>query len=182
MALLVPFTQSRTSTQLHQEGLTIRVSSGAGVGPTRLAAFDSALLSAGVSDFNLIRLSSVIPPRSTVLLVGGPHQLHGRHGDRLYCVYAEAYATEPGDQACAGIAWSRRNDDSGEGLFVEHHGLSRTCVENDLQLSLTHLGRGRGGGFVEAGLQTRSAECVGDPVCAVVIATYQTASWTDHDS
>ena len=33
-----------------------------GRGSTELAAFDAALVGAGVANFNLIRLSSVIPP------------------------------------------------------------------------------------------------------------------------
>lgn len=181
MALLTPLADPRGGTRPHADGLTIRVSSGVGTGPTQLAAFDTALRSAGVADFNLIRLSSVIPPRSTVLSVPGAHQLHGSYGDRLYCVYAEAYATQPHEQAWAGVAWSRRNDESGDGLFVEHHGSSQTRVEEELRLSLTHLSQGRGGDFVEAGLKTASAECVNQPVCAIVIATYQTASWTHRD-
>ena len=46
--------------------LLIRVSHGAGTGPTRMAAFDAALHAAGVADFNLLRLSSVIPPSAVV--------------------------------------------------------------------------------------------------------------------
>ncbi|HTO01714.1 MAG TPA: pyruvoyl-dependent arginine decarboxylase, partial [Microthrixaceae bacterium] len=46
--------------------LTINVSGSVGHGPTSLSAFDSALAGAGVSNFNLIRLSSVIPPNSIV--------------------------------------------------------------------------------------------------------------------
>lgn len=161
--------------------LTIRISSGTGFGRTRLSAFDAALRSAGVADFNLIRLSSVIPPRSTVLEVDGGQQLRGRHGDRLYCVYAEAYASTPLEEAWAGIAWSQRNDESGDGLFVEHHGMSQASVEHGLRLSLADLSAGRGGGFVDAGLRTTSATCHDHPVCAVVIATYHNASWTDHD-
>ena len=41
---------------------TIVLSTGLGVGPTALAAFDAALLDAGVANYNLICLSSVIPP------------------------------------------------------------------------------------------------------------------------
>ena len=42
--------------------MKIRLSSGRGEGPTPLAAFDAALLDAGVSNYNLLPLSSVIPP------------------------------------------------------------------------------------------------------------------------
>jgi arginine decarboxylase len=160
-------------------GLTIRITSGSGTGLTRLAAFDAALISAGVADFNLIRLSSVIPPGSEVRQVPARQQLWGRHGDRLYCVYAEAYASTPSEEAWAGIGWSRRNDDSGEGLFVEHHGMTQRGVESDVRLSLAGMSEGRSGAFTPAGLQLANARCVGHPVCALVIATYQSVPWSD---
>ena len=40
-----------------------------GRGSTELAAFDAALVGAGVANFNLIRLSSVIPPDGEVVEV-----------------------------------------------------------------------------------------------------------------
>jgi arginine decarboxylase len=153
------------------------VSSGVGSGPTRLAAFDAALRGAGVADFNLIRLSSVIPPGSTVLQVDGTKQVEGLHGDRLYCVYAEAYASTPDEQAWAGVGWSTRDDGFGEGLFVEHHGMTRATLEHDLHLSLAAMSEGRDGQFHEAGLVTSTAQCVDHPVCALVIATYETQPW-----
>lgn len=46
--------------------LEIVVTSGTGEAPSELAAFDAALHQAGVANFNLIRLSSLIPPGSQV--------------------------------------------------------------------------------------------------------------------
>jgi arginine decarboxylase len=158
-------------------GLLIRVSSGIGSGPTELAAFDAALRSAGVGDLNLIRLSSVIPPGSTLTQVNGDDQLQGDHGDRLFCVYAEAYASTPGEQAWAGIGWSRRGDGSGEGLFVEHHGGSRAEVELDVRLTLDAMSAGRGGDFDRPQMTVAHATCGEQPVCAVVVATYRVVPW-----
>ncbi len=39
---------------------------GIGRGPTELAAFDAALRDAGIANYNLLGLSSVIPPGSTI--------------------------------------------------------------------------------------------------------------------
>lgn len=75
--------------------LIIRVSRGAGTGLTRLAAFDHALRIAGVADFNLVRLSSVIPPGAEVVESEPAGQVGGGHGDLLYCVYADAYSSTP---------------------------------------------------------------------------------------
>ncbi|WP_265522362.1 pyruvoyl-dependent arginine decarboxylase [Oerskovia flava] len=158
-------------------GLTIRVSRGTGAGRTTLAAFDAALADAGVANFNLIRLSSVVPPGSTVLEVDKVDQLVGEHGDALYCVYADAYAVLPGHEAWAGVAWSLRDDDSGAGLFVEHEGPSHEQVDLDLSLSLQDLSVTRGGGFHEAGRALSHITCDSLPVCAVVVATYRREGW-----
>jgi arginine decarboxylase len=158
-------------------GLLIRVSAGSGIGPTRLAAFDHALRSAGVADFNLIRLSSVIPSGATVRAAERDEQISGLHGDLLYCVYADAYASTPGEHAWAGIAWSRRVGGSGEGLFVEHSGASKLTLERDLHATLEAMSLGRAFRFEQAGSMVTSAECLDHPVCAVVIAAYGRASW-----
>ena len=119
----------------------------------------------------------MIPPGANVRQVPGSEQLRGLHGDRLYCVYAEAYASTPGDQAWAGVGWSYRDDDSGDGLFVEHHAMTESSLEHDLHLSLADMSEGRGGRFGGAAIQTAGVECTGHPACALVIATYSTQSW-----
>ncbi len=48
--------------------MKIYISSGRGTGPTSLSAFDAALNEAGVANYNLIRLSSIIPPDSKIIL------------------------------------------------------------------------------------------------------------------
>lgn len=157
---------------------TIRISAGAGAGRTQLSAFDAALRAAGVADFNLIRLSSVIPPGSELLEVSSDRQTDGRHGDRLYCVYAAAHAELPNHEAWAGIAWALRDDGSGAGLFVEHDGPSQDQVSRDLTASLEDLIEGRGGGYSPAGQSMTSVMCDTEPVCAVVIAAYLAEGWS----
>jgi arginine decarboxylase len=161
--------------------LTIRVSAGTGTGRTTLAAFDAALAAAGVSDFNLVRLSSIVPPRSRILEVGGPEQLQGDHGDALYCVYARAHASLPGHEAWAGLAWSLRDDGSGAGLFVEHEGPSSEQVSTDLTHSLEDLSGTRGGRYHPGGRQIVGTRCSALPVCAVVVATFRRTGWEEPD-
>ncbi|GAA1980986.1 hypothetical protein GCM10009718_17430 [Isoptericola halotolerans] len=157
--------------------LTIRVSTGTGTGRTTLAAFDAALVAAGVGDFNLVRLSSVVPPGSTILDVDAAGQLAGQHGDALFCVYAEAHASLPGHEAWAGVAWSRRDDGSGAGLFVEHEGPSHEQVATDLTHSLEDLSATRGGAYHPEGRRVTGITCDTLPVCAVVVATFRRAGW-----
>lgn len=158
-------------------GLTIRVSAGSGAGQTPLSAFDAALRDAGVADFNLVRLSSVIPPDSTVVDVHGRHQLTGGHGDLLYCVYAAAYAYAPGESAWAGVAWSLDRAGTGAGLFVEHDAPSRTELEWALAASLDDLSARRGDMYQSAGSVLAAATFTGAPACAVVIASYRREGW-----
>ncbi len=164
-------------TDTARPGLIIRISRGVGVGPTRLSAFDAALLTAGVADYNLIRLSSVIPPGAVVCEVPGDQQIKGEHGDALYCVYAAAWASTPGEQAWAGVAWATRPDGSGSGLFVEHEGSSEATVAGDLYATLESMIASRREHYEIAGMVMSSAECVDHPVCAMTMATYRAQGW-----
>jgi pyruvoyl-dependent arginine decarboxylase len=79
---------------------TIVLSTGLGVGPTALAAFDAALLDAGVANYNLICLSSVIPPGSRLerrRFVTPPQE----YGQRLYVVMSQMREERPGHTAHA---------------------------------------------------------------------------------
>ncbi|PSQ58405.1 pyruvoyl-dependent arginine decarboxylase [Halobacteriales archaeon SW_7_71_33] len=90
----------------------IRVVSGTGTGPTTTAAYDAALLSAGVGNYNLVSVSSVVPPGATVEVDGTAPDL-GAAGDRLTVVQARAV----GDRVAAALSWARGDD--GRGLFYE---------------------------------------------------------------
>ena len=158
-------------------GLQIRLSCSYAHGPTRLAAFDAALVAAGLANFNLLPLSSIIPLDATVAVVAPAEQLKGVHGDLLYCVYAASYATKPGAQAWAGIAWALQNDGSGAGLFVEHSSATEVDLNAQLDATLGAMVENRGDSFIPAGRLISSATCTDTPVAALVVASYQTAGW-----
>jgi arginine decarboxylase len=145
-----------------------------GTGRTLLAAFDDALLGAGVANLNLITLSSVIPPGSTIR-EGVTERLAGGHGDRLYCVMSVGYADHPGELVSAGLGWA--TDTTTAGLFVEHSGGSEQSVTEQIQLSLEDMSRNRGGGFDDIRRAVISAHCVDKPVCALAIAAYRVVPW-----
>jgi len=151
----------------------ITVRTGSGEGRTLLSAFDAALQQAGVADFNLVTLSSVIPPSGRVTRGLGP--LAGGHGDRLLCVLAAAYADHPGEHAWAGLGWVTGDD--GKGLFVEHAGGSRETVEEQIRLSLVDMVARRGGGYGEREVALARAHCVDRPVCALAVAAFQVEGW-----
>jgi arginine decarboxylase len=161
-------------------GLQIRLRSGVGAAPTALAAFDAALLEAGIANFNLIRLSSVIPAASHVIDLDGVSDDQVRStrtwGDRLYVVMADMVSAIPGADAWAGIGWVRAAD--GRGLFVEHCGTSEEIVRDDIVASLGALVDGRGESFSEPRMKIRGASCRDQPVCALVAAAYRSDGWS----
>jgi arginine decarboxylase len=154
----------------------IPVVAAAGTGATSLAAFHAALVAVDLGHYNLVRLSSVIPPGTSVDATGKAPVPAGAWGDRLYCVYAERRATAVGAQAWAGIGWVQRLDGGG-GLFVEHEGDDEDAVTETIRASLRDLVAGQEHLFTAPDWVLGGAVCTGDPVCSLVIAPYETAAW-----
>src|SRR5579859_541951 len=99
--------------------MKIMITPGQGTGPTSVAAFDAALSAAGVLNYNLIHLSSVIPPCSTIVRERYVAPVdRDEYGHRLYVVMAPRDEMVEGAEAWAGIGWTQEKGD-GRGLFVE---------------------------------------------------------------
>jgi len=113
----------------------IRLVWGDGAGPTEKAAFDAALADAGLHQYNLRRLSSVIPADATIEVTGTAPNL-GPTGNVLDVVLAEQ-TSQPGARAAAGLAWARDGDG---GVFYE---VSDTDPETVAELLAAGLDRGR---------------------------------------
>ena len=156
--------------------LPIRIARATGAGPTGLAAFDAALRGAGAANYNLVRLSSVIPPAALVGEVAPPMTLAGEWGDRLYVVYAEWRAETPGEEAWAGIGWLQ-DPDTGRGVFVEHEGTDEDAVRSDITASLGALRAGRDVDLGPVHMVVQGTRCVDEPVCALVMAVYEHETW-----
>lgn len=112
--------------------MKIQIVTAVGEGSTSLASFDCALQNAGVSNYNLIPLSSVIPPNSTIEVVEKYVTPEEDFGKRLYVVKAEQRSEKVGECIGAGIGWYQLED--GRGFFVEHEakGLTREEVNENL--------------------------------------------------
>ena len=160
--------------------MNIHIAPGIGTGPTKLAAFDAALNHAGVANYNLIRLSSVVPPETKIEVHDeGPipkDVIPGNWGDRLYVVMAEERVEKPNEEAWAGIGWVQ-DKETGRGLFVEHEGNSETSVRRDIKQSLEALMATRNVDFGEIQMKVVGKTCTHHPVCAMVVAVYQASDW-----
>ncbi len=93
---------------------------GAADAPTRLNAFDHALLEAGVGDVNLVRLSSILPPSCRRV---EPFSLP--YGALVPVAYADMVSSEAGAWISAAVAVAIPTDPGLPGLIMEHHGFGR---------------------------------------------------------
>ncbi len=156
--------------------MVIQIASGTGKGHTKLAAFDAALHVAGVANYNLIKLSSIIPPQSKIVVKTPIATQPGEWGDRLYAVMAEMRVDTPNMEAWAGIGWVH-DKKTGKGLFVEHEGANEDSVRRDIKASLEALQGIRRVDFGDMHMEVAGRTCTHDPVCALVIAVYQAGDW-----
>jgi arginine decarboxylase len=150
--------------------MKIYVTTGVGEGPTSVAAFD-----AGVANYNLICLSSVIPPGSDIRrerYVAPADE----YGHRLYVVMSRHEAQIAGQSAWAGVGWTQ-NEETARGLFVEIHGPSRDQVHEDIQSTLVSMKASRPITYGAIESEITGIECKGRPVCALAIAVYESAGW-----
>ncbi len=90
---------------------------GCAEGVTELNAFDAALLSAGVGDTNLVRVSSILPPRCVeVASIDLPP------GALVPTAYACVSSDKPGEVITAAVAVALPEDEAHPGLIMEYHG------------------------------------------------------------
>ncbi|WP_419421400.1 pyruvoyl-dependent arginine decarboxylase (plasmid) [Legionella sp. D16C41] len=158
----------------------IVITTAVGTGPTEIAAFDHALSLAGVNNYNLLCLSSVIPIKSKIIKQEGIiTERLGSWGDRLYVVMAKEITNSVNEEVYAGIGWMQAED--GRGLFVEHHGNSEASVKLDINDSLTALRKHRSHIiFNEDQFVLQGARCNGSYTCALAIAIYQVSDWDNN--
>jgi arginine decarboxylase len=162
--------------------MLIQLSSGIGNGPTKLAAFDAALNAAGIANYNIIALSSVIPPKSEITEINKKTiRPLGKWGDILYVVMAEMRVDTPNVEAWAGIGWVQ-DEKTGKGLFVEHEGNSEKSVKDNINDSLRALMTTRNIDYSPIHMEVAGATCHDDPVCALVVAAYQSQDWNNYDT
>lgn len=108
----------------------IRIVWGTASAPTAMASYDAALAKAGICNYNLVAVSSVIPAGVDVEAVGSAPYL-GPAGERLTVVEARATTAGPG-RVSAALGWVQSQSEPqsqphppespGPGLFYEAAG------------------------------------------------------------
>ena len=153
--------------------MRIVVCAGKGVGATRLSAFDAALWDAGIGDYNLIYLSSIIPVGCTIE--------EGRHlrgadetGWKMYCVLSTSHGVGGAEGGWAGLGWAstyRRG-----GILIEEFGATHSEVAEKIEKAYKDMSGRRG----DVGPLRSSIIQAPPPLphsCAVVAAVFRAEPW-----
>ena len=101
--------------------MKVSLTKGASEGPTKLNAFDNALLEAKIGNVNLIPVSSMLPPNTQ--LVEMPEL---EPGEMVNCVLSHQYSDNPGDEISAVIAFCQAKE---MGCVVEANGINKPLSE-----------------------------------------------------
>jgi arginine decarboxylase len=169
---------------MHNPPITIQIVSGFGEGETLLSAFDNALQCCGVFNYNLIPLSSIIPPNSKIIkpekyIPVGKQE----YGHKLYLVKSEIRSNQINKFIAAGVGWYQKED--GRGVFVEHTetGEDKRQVEVELLIkierSIHDLCRFRNMPFDKSKMhKCFSIGQIQDKAgCALTLAVYKAEGW-----
>lgn len=98
---------------------------GVGRHHNRLQSFEAALRQAGIEKGNLVRVSSILPPKCKIIPRNkGLAQLQS--GEITFVVLAEASTDEPSRLVGAGVGLAVPADGQQYGYISEHHGFGMT--------------------------------------------------------
>ncbi len=100
---------------------------GVGIHKDRLSSFEGALRDAGIERFNLVTVSSILPPQCRIISrKTGLAKLHT--GEIVYCVMSRIDSNEPNRLLAAAIGVAVPADrDHAYGYISEHHSYGQTA-------------------------------------------------------
>ncbi|MEO0225610.1 MAG: arginine decarboxylase, pyruvoyl-dependent [candidate division WOR-3 bacterium] len=98
---------------------------GVGKHKEKLASFEAALRDAGIAPFNIVRVSSILPPNCKIVSrTKGLQYLSP--GEVVFCVMAESSTNEPHRLIAASIGVARPRDKNLFGYLSEYHSYGET--------------------------------------------------------
>ena len=98
---------------------------GVGVHKEYLASFEMALRDAGIAPFNLVTVSSILPPKCKI--VSRDDGLKDLHlGQIVFCVMARNATNEPNRLIAGSIGMAQPADEGQYGYLSEHHPFGET--------------------------------------------------------
>jgi arginine decarboxylase len=98
---------------------------GVGVDKNRLSSFELALRDAGIERFNLVYVSSILPPLCKIVPKKDGLE-HLEAGQIVFCVMARNETNEPNRLISASVGVARPKDENQYGYLSEHHAYGQT--------------------------------------------------------
>ena len=109
---------------------------GTGEGSTALSAFDDALHNAGIGNFNLVELSSIIP-KNTLVELKENYDIPYEIGQIQPVVISHSESNEKGLEISAGLGWALASEG---GVFIEISGcFSESKCLRDIDTTLNDM-------------------------------------------
>lgn len=152
--------------------MIINITKGVGKGRTKISAFDNALNNAGIANYNLIYLSSIIPTNASVCKQ--KIEPSKNMGNRLYVVLSHAYVSTPGEWAWAGLGWIVHPNG---GIFVEATGECESDINKYIKYSLEDMAEYRSYSNYNIDSEIIGIQCSRTISCALVAAIFQEETW-----
>jgi len=118
--------------------MKVSITSGKAEGPTKLNAFDNALLDAGIGDVNLIKVSSITPAETKIVKL--PKLPEGK---MVNTVLSYVSSDKEGDELCAVLAVATSDE---LGCVVEHSGINQDThsVKEEAEIMVKYMMQIRG--------------------------------------
>ncbi|MGB9867336.1 MAG: pyruvoyl-dependent arginine decarboxylase [Bacillota bacterium] len=138
--------------------------SGSACARSALNAFDAALLKAGIGNLNLVKVSSILPPRAKL-----DPELSIPPGSLVPTAYASIVSTSPGDVIAAAVAVGIAEDPDSFGVIMEY---SSHCSAQEAEQTVREMVRE---GFRIRGMKLKeiistATECKVDDVAGCAFA------------
>ncbi|OED30615.1 pyruvoyl-dependent arginine decarboxylase [Methanosphaera sp. WGK6] len=145
--------------------MKISLTKGKAEGPTKLNAFDNALLDADIGNVNLIPVSSMLPPNTEIIPM--PEL---KPGEMTNCVLSRQYSDNQGDEIAAVIAYAQAEE---MGCVIETSGINKSVkdLEEEAKFMAEYMIEKRGLEILDykAVIQTHT---VVDKACVVAALIY----------
>lgn len=108
--------------------------SGAGKGEHALSAFDNALLDAGIGDYNLVKVSSILPPACKFC-----ETIDAPKGSIIFTAFGTV-TIQDGEIGSTAVAVAIPDDDKQNGVIFEHHSNDATSEKLVVEMCKNAMG------------------------------------------
>ena len=103
------------------------ITSGKGESIYELVAFDNALINAGISNYNLVRVSSILP-----IGCSQKNKIDLKEGSMLLTAYGTISSSVPGERIASAVAIGIPADKSKIGVIMEYSGKNNAAGADEI--------------------------------------------------